>query len=97
MMRTILDTLLELTPAPTVQADPDEVLAALDRVLAARQQPLEALEAALQGGRALDPECSALLEELRARDARWMAAVVHARHELAARLAAMRRMRHRGG
>src|SRR5690349_15824321 len=96
-IRELLDTLLGATPTPGEHADPDQVLAAFDRVVADRQAPYEALQQALAAGRVLEPECAALLEELRQRDAHWMAALVHARRVLSQRLAAARRLRHSGG
>ena len=96
-VRELLDTLLSVTPAPGEHADPDEVLAAFDRVVVERQAPFAALEQALAAGRVLEPECAALLEQLRQRDAHWMAALVHARRLLSQRLSAARRLRHPGG
>jgi hypothetical protein len=91
-----LERLHEATPAPPAAgAEPDEVVARAREVLAAREQPLADLMAALER----DPEAlrglpgaAALIQTIQERAAAWHAALSHARHVVGERIQASARL-----
>lgn len=76
---------------PPADTDPEEVIARAQAMLDARSALLQAL-----ADRGMLPADHPQLTEIGALDERWSVALVHARRELALRLAAVGRLRHRG-
>lgn len=95
----MLQALLVATPeAPASDADPAEILARGEDLLAARQAVLAGLIAMLGGEKLVLtdlPGASDVVERMRGREADWHAAMTHARHVLGERAQAVRRLQQR--
>lgn len=82
-----LSALLAATPEPPeADLDPSEILERAGAALAAREPHVAALRAELPPDTALDAAQRRILDEIRQRDARWEAALSHARHTLGERI-----------
>jgi hypothetical protein len=81
---------------PAADADPQEVLTRAGEVVAAREQPLRDLSAALgrePGALRGHPEACALYDRISARAASWDAAMACARHGVGERIRSVARLR----
>ena len=87
-----LDALLAATPAPRLDADPDDLLATFDEIAAARERLIAAL-ANLAAGTGDDPRVRARYQSLVQRDRAWDDALTRARLVVGDRLTAVRRAR----
>ena len=90
----IIDALLEVTPEPPpVEAEPDEVLALGERMLAARESAFARLHAIEAAQRVLPATHAERYDLLLDRSTRWFDALTRARREMSDRAASARRLR----
>src|SRR5258706_2579531 len=91
-----LYALLSATPEPPgADTDPSEVLVQAQAMAAAREAPLAALAAIVEGDPSLAEAGGELAEQLKQRDARWTALLLRAHQELRQRAAALAQSRRR--
>jgi hypothetical protein len=91
-----LHALLAATPEPPgVDTDPSEVLLQAQEMASAREAPLAALMALIEGDPTLAEKGGELADTLRQRDSRWNALLVRAHQELKQRVAALGHSRRR--